>query len=199
VVAVTAVLAILLVVILVLPKMSAVSSANTELATTQAQQSTLLSQLAALQQAQDEAEANRKIIQDVEQKIPPTADEPEFLRLLANAATGAGIKLWQFTPSQPVLNTQTNLSEIPVTFTVKGSYFALAEYLYNVETLPRVAKVQTATISPSGDSTTSSSVPFLQMTGSLILYTSDTSAGPGSSPGPSSGSTSSTSSPSPGA
>ncbi len=150
-----------------------------------------------MQQAQDDAEANRKIIQDVEQQIPPTADEPGFLQLLANAATRAGIKLWLFTPSQPVLNTQINLSEIPVTFTVKGNYFALAEYLYNIETLPRVAKVQTATISPSGDDTTSSSVPFLQMTGSLILYTSDTSAGPGSVPGPSAGST--TSSPSPGA
>ncbi len=197
VIAVTAVLAVLLVVLLVLPKMSAVSSANTELDTTEAQQATLLSQLAALQQAQDDAEANRKIIQDVEQQIPPTADEPGFLQLLANAATRAGIKLWQFTPAQPTLNTQTNLSEIPVTFTVKGNYFALAEYLYNVETLPRVAKVQTATISPAGDNTTSGSIPFLQMTGSLILYTSDTSAGPGSVPGPSAGST--TSSPSPGA
>lgn len=195
--AVAVVLAILLVVFLVLPKMNAVSAANTELDTTKAQQSTLQSQLAALQQAQDEAEANRKIIQSVEEQIPPTADEPGFLQLLANAASRAGIKLWQFTPSQPVLNAQISLSEIPVTFTVKGNYFALAEFLYNLETLPRVAKVQTATISAAGDDTTSGSIPFLQMTGSVILYTSDTSAGPGSEPGPSDGS--STSSPAPGA
>lgn len=197
--AVAVVVAILLILFLVLPKMNAVSAANTELETTKAQEATLLSQLAALQQAQDEAEANRKIIENVEQQIPPTADEPGFLGLLAGAATQAGIKLWQFTPSQPVLNTQINLSEIPVTFTVKGSYFALAEFLYNLETLPRVAKVQTATMSDAGAdaTTTTGSVPFLQMTGSLILYTSDTSAGPGSVPGPSDGS--STSSPAPGA
>ena len=133
----------------------------------------------------------------MEEQIPPTADEPGFLQLLANAAARAGIKLWQFTPSQPVLNAQIRLSEIPVTFTVKGNYFALAEFLYNLETLPRVAKVQTVTISAAGDDTTSGSIPFLQMTGSVILYTSDTSAGPGSEPGPSAGS--STSSPAPGA
>jgi Tfp pilus assembly protein PilO len=197
--AVAVVLAILMVVFLVLPKMNAVSAANTELETTKAQESTLLSQLAALQQAQDEAEANRKIIQSVEEQIPPTADEPGFLRLLSNAATRAGIKLWQFTPSQPVLNASINLSEIPVTFTVKGNYFALAEFLYNLETLPRVAKVQTVSITDAGTDApdTSSSIPFLQATGAVILYTSDTSAGPGSVPGPSNGT--STSSPAPGA
>ena len=195
--AVGVVLAILMVVFLVLPKMNAVSAADTELETTKAQQATLLSQLAALQQAQDDADANRKIIASVEQQIPPTADEPGFLQLLSGAATNAGIKLWQFTPGQPVLNEAINLSEIPVTFTVKGNYFALAEYLYNLETLPRVAKVQTVSVSPADDATATGSVPFLQMTGSVILYTSDTSAGPGSVPGASDGS--STSSPAPGA
>lgn len=191
------VLAILMVVFLVLPKMNAVSAADTELETTKAQEATLLSQLAALQQAQDDADANRKIIASVEQQIPPTADEPGFLQLLSGAATRAGIKLWQFTPAQPVLNEALGLSEIPVTFTVKGNYFALAEYLYNLETLPRVAKVQTVSVSAADDSATTGSVPFLQMTGSVILYTSDTSAGPGSVPGGSDGS--STSSPAPGA
>ena len=73
------VVAILLIMFLVLPKMNAVSAANTELETAKAQEATLLSQLAALQQAQDDAEANRKIIENVEQQIPPTADEPGFL------------------------------------------------------------------------------------------------------------------------
>ncbi len=180
-----ALLAVLLVVFLVLPKMSAVNDAKTQLDTATAQQQSLESQLAALQQAQDEADKNKAIIARVNQEIPPTADESGFILLLSNAATRAGIKLWQFTPSTPTLNTTTNLSEIPVTFTVKGNYFALAEFLFNIETLPRVAKVQNATVSPSGETTSgsTSSVPFLQMTGAVTFYTTDTDSGPGTDPG----------------
>lgn len=186
--AVALVLAILLIVFLVLPKMHAVDEAKTTLSAAEAQQATLGSQLQALQQAQNDADANRAVIENVQRQIPPTADEPGFILLLSNAATRAGIKLWQFTPATPTFNAATGLTEIPVTFTVKGNYFALAEFLFNLETLPRVAKVQTATIASAGaDGTTTtiiSSVPFLQMTGSVTLYTTDAAAGPGSQPGP---------------
>jgi Tfp pilus assembly protein PilO len=88
-----------------------------------------------------------------------------------------------------------------VTFTVKGNYFALAEFLFNVETLPRVAKVQNVTISAAGETSgTTSSVPFLQMTGAVTFYTTDTSSGPGSDPAAAqtgSGATGTSTSPSP--
>lgn len=182
---VAAALAVVLILFLVLPKMHGVDAAKSTLAASQAQQQTLESQLAALQQAQADADKNKAIIAKVQQEIPPTVDEPGMFLLLSNAATRAGIKLWQFTPSPPAPDPSTGLSAIPVAFTVKGSYFALAEFLFNLETLPRVAKVQNATLGDAGASPdVVSSVPFLQMTGSVTLYTSDTSAGPGSAPGP---------------
>ena len=76
----------LLVVFLVLPKMGEVSEANDELAAAQAQQGTLESQLAALEQAQAAAPEAKDTIQEVEQQIPPTADEPGMLLLVKNAA-----------------------------------------------------------------------------------------------------------------
>lgn len=194
--AVVLALAVLLILFLVLPKMHSVSDAKTTLATAVNQQNTLNSQLSALKQAETDAAHDRAIIANVQRQLPPTADEPGMLLLMANSATRAGIDLWQFTPSTPTPDTQGTLSSIPVSFTVKGSYFALAEYLYNLETLPRVAKVQNVTVSSAGSTTgtTTSSVPFLQMTGSVTFYTTDTSAGPGSEPGPtpSGGSSSST-------
>ncbi len=179
-------LAILLIVLLVLPKMHSVSDAKTTLASAVSHQETLNTQLSALQQAEAQAAHDKAVIANVHRQIPPTADEPGMLLLMANAATQAGIKLWQFTPSTPTVVTGATLSSIPVSFTVKGSYFALAEFLYNVETLPRVAKVQSASLSSSGStaSGTTSAIPFLQMTGSVTFYTTDTSAGPGSQPGP---------------
>lgn len=184
--AVAAVLAIMLVVFLVLPKLHAVDAAKSTLAASEGQQQTLESQLAALQQAQADADKNTAIIAKVQQELPPTVDEPGMFLLLSNAATRAGIKLWQFSPAQPTPDPTTGLSAIPVAFTVKGSYFALAEFLFNVETLPRVAKVQSATLGSAGVPTSGvvSAVPLLQMTGSVTLYTTDQSAGPGSAPGP---------------
>lgn len=195
-------LLVVAIMVLVLPKMHQVSDAKNNLAQAAAQQQTLGTQLKALQEAQSQAPHNKAIIASVQRQIPPTADEPGMLLLTTNAATQAGIKLWQFTPTNPVAGTGTNtLTTIPLAFTVKGSYFALAEFLYNIETLPRVAKVQSSSISvgQSGSSTTSSTSQ-LQMTGTINFYTTDTSAGPGSEPGPTSGSsTGSTSTTTPGA
>jgi Tfp pilus assembly protein PilO len=180
------VLALLMIMFLVLPKMHQVSAAKTTLAEAAAQQSLLLSQLKALQDAKDDEGKNQAIIDNVAGQLPPTVDEPGLLLLLANAASRATLPLTQFTPGTPALNSTTGLSEIPVTFAVTGTYFSLAQFLFNLETLPRVAKVQTVTITSAAEPGSSSAVPTLQMTGSVTLYTTDTNAGPGSQPGPTS-------------
>jgi Tfp pilus assembly protein PilO len=190
------VLALLLIFFLVLPKMHSVDEAQTTLDTTRSQRTVLQSQLEALRQAQADAPKNKQAIEDVQTQIPPTADLPGIIRLMQGAATDAGIILSTMTPSTPVFNDATGLSEITVSYTVTGTYFALTEYLYNLETLPRAAKTTDVTInvSSSGAAATTSTIPDLSMTGSVILYTTDTSAGPGSEPGPTSASGSSSSS-----
>jgi Tfp pilus assembly protein PilO len=177
------VLAILMIMFLVLPKMHQVSAANDSLAAAAAENGTLQSQLNALNDAKDEAPENAAIIQKVSEQLPPTANEPSMLLLLANAASAAGLPLTQFTPGAPTPDPTTGLTTIPVAFAVTGTYFALAQFLFNVETLPRVAKVTSATIT-SGSESTSAASPSLQMNGSITFYTTDTSAGPGSEPGP---------------
>jgi Tfp pilus assembly protein PilO len=198
------VLALLLIFFLVLPKMHSVDEAQTTLDSTKSQRTVLQSQLEALRQAQADAPKNKQAIADVQTQIPPTADLPGILRLMQGAATNAGIVLSTMTPGTPVFNDATGLSEITVSYTVTGTYFALTEYLYNLETLPRAAKTTDVTInvSSSGAAATTSTIPDLSMTGNVILYTTDTSAGPGSEPGPTSAngsSSSSTTSPAPGA
>ena len=65
-----------------------------------------------------------------------------------------------------------------MSFTVKGSYFALAEFLYNIETLPRVAKVQIHAGQRLGHDRNLGihlrPVSTLQMTGTVNFYTTDT-------------------------
>jgi Tfp pilus assembly protein PilO len=182
-----AVLVALMVVFLVLPKMNEVSTATESLDAARAQQGTLESELAALEQAQATAPEAKATIQDVERRIPPTADEAGLLLLVKNAASRAGVTLSTLTPGTPTLDPATGLSTISLAMTADGTYFSLTEFLYNIETLPRVAKVQTASLARGGggdDSGTTTTTNLLQLQATAILYTTDQSAGPGSEPGP---------------
>jgi Tfp pilus assembly protein PilO len=189
--AAVAVLALLLVFFLVLPKMSQVTEAQDALTAAEAQQGSLESQLQALQQAEVDAPEAQQVIEDVERKLPPTADLPGLILLLNNAATRASVSLLTITPANPVPDPTTGLSSINVSVTAEGSYFAITEFLFNIETLPRAAKMLTLSLSP-GASDTFSTVPTLSATGTMVLYTQDTSAGPGSAPGPDEGATGAT-------
>jgi Tfp pilus assembly protein PilO len=177
---------------LVLPKMNQVSSANDQLAQAESQEGTLRSQLAALQQAQQDAPEARETIRRVDQAIPPTVDQQGFILLLQNAADQAGVDLFTITPGGPTPDPATGLTVIDNSVTVTGSYFAITEFLFDIETLPRAAKVSSLTLAPA-DSGTSAG-----LTGSAVvtIYTTDTSAGPGSTPGPTSGGGTTTATPS---
>jgi Tfp pilus assembly protein PilO len=168
---------------LVLPKMGQVKDADASLTDAQGQQATLGAQLAALQQAQTEAPANRETIRKVQQAIPPTVDQQGFMLLVQNAAVQSSIDVLTISPSTPVFDPASGLSTVTNGITVTGSYFAITEFLFKIETLPRAAKASSVSISPSPSLTDKS---LLSLTASVDMYTSDQSAGPGSTPGPTS-------------
>jgi Tfp pilus assembly protein PilO len=172
-------LAVLLVFFLVLPKMNEVTEAKTQLAEAQAEQGTLESRLRALESAQQDAPKNQATIAGVDRQIPPTADVPSVILQLDTAATQASLDLKIFTPATPVFDATTGLSVIGIQVSVEGTYFELDEFLYLIETLPRAAKVLSVSIAPATAGTSE-----LAMQATVQVFTSDTSAGPGSSPGP---------------
>jgi Tfp pilus assembly protein PilO len=168
---------------LVLPKLGQVKDANAALTDAKGQQATLGAQLAALQQAQTEAPVNRETIRKVQQAIPPTVDQQGFMLLVQNVAVQSSIDVVTISPSNPVFDPATGLSTVTNAITATGSYFALTEFLFKIETLPRAAKASSVAIAPSPSETNAS---LLTLTTSVDMYTSDQSAGPGSSPGPTS-------------
>jgi Tfp pilus assembly protein PilO len=178
-----AVVAVVLIVavLLVLPKMGQVKDADAALTEAQGEQATLGAQLAALQQAQAEAPVNRETIRKVQQAIPPTVDQQGFMLLMQNVAVQSSIDVLTVTPNTPVFDAATGLSTISNAINVTGSYFALTEFLFKIETLPRAAKATSVSIAPApsvGDP------DLLTLTANVEMYTSDQSAGPGSTPGP---------------
>lgn len=177
------VLAVALLLFLVLPKMGEVSDAQTTLDEAKSEQQTLESRLGALEDAKARAPEARAAIEEVDRLIPPVADEPGILLLLNNAAIASGLDVVSFSPSPGQFDQATGLSTIAVAVAGAGTYFDITEFLYRIETLPRAAQVTTMAIAPGGGGEGGASASALSFTGSLELYTSDTSTGPGSVPG----------------
>lgn len=184
------ILVVLAVFFLVLPKSADISKTKEDLATAQQQESSLRVQLQALQEAQQAAPQTKREIEKVETQVPPTADLPALIRLLREAADRAAVDLFQFSPSSPTLDPGGTFSTVATSVNVTGSYFALDEFLFRLESLPRAAKVTNVTIAPGAAASTSSTTTTTSAAGALSMqltvefYTSDLSAGPGSSPGP---------------
>jgi Tfp pilus assembly protein PilO len=181
--------ALVAVFLLVRPKMSEVSTTEDDLQVAEDQEVTLAAQLNALQDAQAAAPETEQEIAAIDAEIPPTADLPSLFRLLQGAADRSVVDFFSFTPGTPAPNTAGTFSTIASQVTVSGGYFAIDEFLFLLETLPRAAKVTTLAVTPSsaasGETTTTTSTSNLQLQLTVEFYTTDTSAGPGSVPGPS--------------
>ncbi len=187
--ALMALLLVVAIIMLVLPKMREVSAAEEQLQAAQDQEIALEAELRALQQAQAQAPETEQAIAVIEDQIPPTADLPNLFRLLQSAADRSAVDFFSFTPGTPVVDASSSYSTISSQVVVSGGYFAIDEFLFLLETLPRAAKATTIALAPAGaaeeGATTSSTSLQLQTT--VEFFTTDTSAGPGSIPGPTEG------------
>jgi Tfp pilus assembly protein PilO len=179
--------ALLAVFLLVLPKMSEVTTTEEELQTAEDQEVALAAQLDALEDAEAAAPRTEAEIAAIEAQVPPTADLPTLFRLLQGAADRSAVDFFSFTPGTPAPNAGGTYSSIASQVTVSGGYFAIDEFLFLLETLPRAAKVTTLAVASSGAATggTTTSTSNLQLQVTVEFYTTDVSAGPGSIPGPS--------------
>ena len=189
--AIALVVVILAVFFLVLPKMNEVSETQDQLQAAEERETTLQAQLDSLQDAQRAAPQTEQEIAAIDAAVPPTADLPGLFRLLQGAADRSAVDFFSFTPGTPVVNPTSSYSTIASQVTVNGGYFAIDEFLFLLETLPRAAKVTTLAITPgtAGQATTTTSTSTLQLQMTVEFYTTDPSAGPGSIPGPSEGAT----------
>lgn len=177
---VSVVLAVIVVVALILPKLSDVRDREGELEQAQQQEQVLRAQLAQLEEAREQAEEVQAELARLEAEVPRTADLPGLIRLLQGAADQAAVDFMSVAPGTPAVPPDGNFSVIPTQITVVGRFFSLDEFLFLLEDLPRAVKVTALTLAAGPDG-----LPQLQASVTAEVYTSDTSAGPGSVPGPS--------------
>src|SRR5919197_6684154 len=170
--------AVLVVVALLLPRASAVNKKEKELAQAQQQQGKLEAQLQQLKQARRDARKVQHQLARLETRIPPTAELPALIRFLQNAADASAVDFVSISPGSPSNTAGQQISTIPTQIGAAGTFFAVEEFLFKLETLPRAVKVTQIQVGAGPDG-----LPQLQVTLSAEVYTTDASAGPGSEPG----------------
>ena len=191
---VSGVVVVPLMMLLVLPKMGEVGDAKKAVDAAKNDEISLQAQLGVLQEAEAQAPETQKEIAKLDRQVPTTVDLPGLFRLLQIAADRSAVDFFQFTPGVPAPDVAGTFSMISSSITVNGGYFAIEEFLFRLETLPRAAKVMSVNITSAGSSDTGGgTTSSTTLPGSLNLqivvefYTTDTSAGPGSLPGPTAG------------
>lgn len=185
----SAVVIALTILLVVLPKMSQVSKARADLSAATDQEQTLQGQLHALQDAQAAAPETKAQIAKLDNLVPSEADLPKLIKTLSDVSDRSSVDFFTMSPSVPTADPSGTFSTIITQVNVTGAYFAIIDFLYRLETLPRAAKVTSIALTPAAaeTSTTTGATTTGQLSLQLTVefYTTDASAGPGSTPGPS--------------
>ena len=171
-------LILLLIVALIMPKAGQIKTRQQQLELAKQQQSSLTGQLEQFRAEEKAAPQNRLRLQELQAAVPELADLPGMIELVNRAAADADVDFMTVAPGQPAASSGAQVSSVPTQITVLGRYFAVDEFLRQLENLPRVSKVTTIAVAPGPKG-----LPQLQMNLSAEFYTTDVSAGPGSSPG----------------
>jgi Tfp pilus assembly protein PilO len=192
---------IVAVAVLIAPKVSQIHATNDQLAAARQKQSTLEAQLVQLKATEQRAKAIRTELTLLDAAVPQGADLPDLIRTLTDVADQSDVDFLSIAPGQPIgvsgvsasptpqaspgtvgasigalgPSLPEGISLLPFTISINGSYFAVDEYLFRLETLPRISKVTTMNLGlgPGG-------YPELSLNLTVNFYTTDVSAGPGS-------------------
>lgn len=167
-----ALVAIVATMLLVFPKYREVGKAKGELQKAQDQQVVLETELARLEEAKKDAPQLMRQLAKVRRQIPPAADLPGLINQLQDAADVSQVDFFAVSPQVPVVTGQA--AEMPAQVQVIGGFYAVDEFLFRLETLPRAAKVVAIQVAEGPDR-----LPQIQLTLDVEFYTTDTTAGPG--------------------
>ena len=164
---------------LILPKAGQIRGRQKDLAQAKTVQSGLVLQLAELRGAAKEAPANRAKLAKLQVEVPELANLPDIIRQINTAADKSAVDFVSISPTAGVSTTNASVSAITTQLDVTGSYFAVDEFLYRLETMARISRVTNISLAPKGESSSSD----LSVTLTALFYTTDISTGPGSEPG----------------
>jgi Tfp pilus assembly protein PilO len=141
--------------LIIQPRNAEVDDVNREIEDAAAQEDQLQSQILALSAIKVQETSYLFAIGQMESAIPLTPEADAFIEQINFLAQRTGVELLSLTlapPTQSTTEGQTGF-EIQTAIAIEGEYFEVLGFLYGLEELERIVRVDTLTINPLAVST----------------------------------------------
>jgi Tfp pilus assembly protein PilO len=172
--AVFLVLALLLFFLLVWPTFGDIGETQDNLEQAENEEVLLQAELARLQAAQEDLPRLQRQLARFRRSVPPVADLPGLINQLQTAADVSGVDFFAVSPGDPTPVPGAQVSEVPSSIQVIGTFFPVDEFLFRLETGHRASKVVNVAVAEGPEG-----LPQISVTLDVRFYTTDTDAGPG--------------------
>jgi Tfp pilus assembly protein PilO len=130
------------------PKRDAIDAAEAEKESAALREETLRSRLAQLTEIKDNELSYLFAIGQMESSIPATPQADAFIEDITFLAETTGVELSAITLTPPVADPDTGGFEVPVSLSIEGEYFEVLGFLYGVEALDRLVRVDSIGLNP---------------------------------------------------
>jgi len=130
------------------PKRDAIDVAEAELDNSVLREQSLRTRLAQLQEIKDNELSYLFAIGQMESSIPATPQADAFIEDITFLAESTGVALTDITLAPPVADEGTGGFEVSVAIAVEGEYFEILGFLYGVEALDRLVRVDGIQLTP---------------------------------------------------
>ena len=130
------------------PRRDAIASAEAELDGALLREQTLRTRLSVLQEIKDNELSYLFAIGQMEASIPTTPQADAFIEDITFLAETTGVELSSISLTPPIADTETGGFEVPISISITGEYFELLGFLYGVEALDRLVRVDGVTLTP---------------------------------------------------
>ena len=130
------------------PKRDAIDAAKAEQETAALREETLETQLRQLRAIKDNELSYLFAIGQMESSIPATPQADAFIEDITFLAETTGVELGSISLTPPVADPDTGGFEVPVSLTIEGEYFEVLGFLYGVEALDRLVRVDSIGLDP---------------------------------------------------
>ena len=134
--------------LLLSPKRDDISAAEAELDNARLRESTLQTRIIQLQEIKDNELSYLFAIGQMESSIPATPQADAFIEDITFLAESTGVELTTITLTPPVADPDTGGFEVPVSIAVEGEYFEILGFLYGIEALDRLVRVDGIGLTP---------------------------------------------------
>lgn len=143
------------------PQTTKLAAAHRAVASAEANQSTLLGQIATLRRLEAQVPALRQSLRTLQSDLPATAGLDTTIRQINAAAQSAGVTWQSLTPQLNAASAtsgpaapagrSSGVSSVALSMTVTGTYHQIMGFLRNLDALPRLMVTNGVSLSSNGN------------------------------------------------